>query len=41
MLPALGVARVPWQQDPKEVAVDALHHAVYAGATGAAWSGIG
>ncbi len=38
MLPALGVAPPPWQQDPRELALDALHHVVYAGATGAAWS---
>jgi hypothetical protein len=40
MLPALGVAPPPWEQDPRELGVDALHHAVYAGATGAAWSGM-
>jgi hypothetical protein len=37
MLPALNVAPPPWQQDPTEVAIDALHHAVYAGSTVAAW----
>jgi hypothetical protein len=37
MLPALGVAPVPWKQEPLEVGIDALHHVVYAAATSAAW----
>jgi hypothetical protein len=37
MLPALDVAPPAWEQGPKELAIDALHHAVYAGGTGAAW----
>jgi hypothetical protein len=37
MLPALDVAPPAWEQDPREVAIDALHHAVYAGTAGAAW----
>jgi len=38
MLPALDVAPPPWKAAPLEIALDALHHAVYAGATGAAYS---
>jgi hypothetical protein len=37
MLPALGVAPVPWQQPPLELGVDALHHLIYASATTAGW----
>jgi uncharacterized membrane protein YagU involved in acid resistance len=37
MLPALNVTPPPWQQPRAELAVDALHHAVYAGATTAAY----
>ena len=37
MLPALGVAPPPWRQEPRELAVDALHHLVYAGSTSLAW----
>jgi hypothetical protein len=40
MLPALGVAPPAWEQDRKELAIDALHHAVYASATSAAWSAV-
>jgi hypothetical protein len=38
MLPALGVAPPVWRQPAEEVGVDALHHAVYAVGTTAAWS---
>ncbi len=38
MLPALGVAPPVWESGPKEAAIDAFHHAVYAGATGLAYS---
>src|SRR5918994_5545542 len=38
MLPALGVAPPFWEWGAKEVAVDALHHLVYAGATGVAYT---
>jgi hypothetical protein len=34
MLPSLGVASPPWKMPPEELAIDGLHHAVYAGATG-------
>ena len=37
MLPALGVAPPFWQWGAKEVAIDAFHHLVYAGATGVAY----
>ena len=38
MLPALGVAPPLWQWGAKEVAIDAFHHLVYAGATGVAYA---
>jgi hypothetical protein len=38
MLPALGVAPPLTEWGTKEVAIDALHHLVYAGATGVAYS---
>ena len=38
MLPALGVAPPFWEWGAKEVAIDAFHHLVYAGATGAAYA---
>ena len=38
MLPALGVAPPITEWGAKEVAIDALHHLVYAGATGIAYS---
>ena len=38
MLPALGVAPPFWEWGAKEVAIDAIHHLVYAGATGAAYA---
>jgi uncharacterized membrane protein YagU involved in acid resistance len=37
MLPALGVAPPVWQQPRPEVAIDALHHAVYVSGTTAAF----
>lgn len=37
MLPTLGVAEPPTEWDAKELALDALHHAVYAAATGWAY----
>ena len=38
MLPALGVTPPLTEWGVKEVAIDALHHVVYAGATGVAYS---
>ena len=38
MLPALGVAPPLTEWGAEEVAIDALHHVVYAGATGIAYS---
>ena len=38
MLPTLGVASPFWQWGAKEVAIDAFHHLVYAGATGVAYA---
>ncbi len=38
MLPSLGVAPPFWQWGAKEVAIDAFHHLVYAGATGVAYA---
>lgn len=38
MLPALGVAPPFWTWGAKEVGIDAFHHLVYAGATGAAYT---
>ena len=38
MLPALGVAPPLWEWGVEEVAIDALHHLVYAGATSAAYA---
>lgn len=40
MLPALGVAPPFWQWGAKEVAIDAFHHLVYAGATGVAYAAL-
>lgn len=37
MLPALDVAPPPWETGPKELGIDAFHHAVYAGATSVAY----
>jgi hypothetical protein len=38
ILPALGVAPPFWEWGAKEVAIDAFHHLVYAGATGVAYA---
>ena len=40
MLPALGVAPPFWRWGAKEVAIDAFHHLVYAGATGVAYAAL-
>lgn len=40
MLPTLGVAPPPWRWGGAEVAIDALHHAVYATATSGAYAAI-
>lgn len=40
MLPVLDVAPPPWESEPKEIAIDALHHAVYAVATGLAFASL-
>ncbi len=40
MLPALDVAPPPWKSDPAEIAIDALHHAVYAIATAMAFTAL-
>jgi len=40
MLPALDVALPPWKSPPKEIAIDAFHHAVYAAATGVAFAAL-
>ena len=40
MLPALGVTPPFWQWGAKEVAIDAFHHLVYAGATGVAYAAL-
>ncbi len=40
MLPALDVAPAPWDSPREEVAIDAFHHAVYALATGLAFSAL-
>ncbi len=40
MLLALGVAPPFWQWCAKEVAIDAFHHLVYAGATGVAYAAL-
>ena len=40
MLPALDVAPPPWKSPPKEIAIDAFHHAVYAVATGVAFAAL-
>jgi hypothetical protein len=37
MLPSLQVAPPPWKMPPEELAIDGLHHAVYASATGLAY----
>lgn len=40
MLPRLGVAPPPTEWGPKELGIDLLHHAVYAGATGLAFAAL-
>jgi len=40
MLPALDVAPPLWESQPREVAIDMLHHAVYAVATGLAFAAL-
>jgi hypothetical protein len=40
MLPALDIAPPPWKSPPKELAIDAFHHAVYAAATGIAYAAL-
>ena len=40
MLPALDVAPPPWETEPKEIAIDAFHHAVYVVATGLAFTAL-
>ncbi len=40
MLPALDVAPPLWESEPKEIAIDAFHHLVYAGATGIAFNAL-
>jgi hypothetical protein len=37
MLPALEVSSPPWQWGAEALAIDGLHHAVYAGVTGIAY----
>ena len=41
MLPALGVAKPFWRWGTKEVAIDVLHHSVYAAATDGAYRLLG
>ncbi len=40
MLASLDVAPPPWKSPPEEVAIDALHHAVYVIATGLAFAAL-
>ena len=40
MLPSLNVAPPPWESEPKEIAIDVFHHAVYVTATGAAFAAL-
>ncbi len=40
MLPALDIAPLPWKSPPKEIAIDAFHHAVYAVGTGVAFAAL-
>lgn len=40
MLPALDVAPPAWKSQPKELAIDAFHHAIYAAATGLAFAAL-
>lgn len=41
MLPSLGVAAPPWKWSGTELAIDVLHHGVYATATSAAYTALG
>src|SRR4051812_11109196 len=41
MLPVLGVAPPLWKWGPTEVAIDAIHHVVYAVATSVAYEALG
>ena len=38
MLPALGLSEPATEWEPKQVGLDAMHHAVYSGAVGAAYA---
>ncbi len=40
MLPVLDVAPPPWKTPPRELAIDALHHAVYAVGTQVAFAAL-
>lgn len=40
MLPVLDVAPPPWKSPPQELGIDAVHHAVYAVATGLAFAAL-
>ena len=40
VLPILDVAPPPWKSSPAEVGIDAFHHAVYAVATGLAFTAL-
>ena len=40
MLPALDVAPPPWESEPREIAIDIFHHAVYAAFTGLAFAAL-
>ena len=40
MLPMLDIAPPPWESDPKEIAIDAFHHAVYAAFTALAFDAL-
>jgi hypothetical protein len=40
MLPALDIAPPPWESPKQEVLIDAMHHAVYAIATGVAFAAL-
>ncbi len=40
MLSVLDVAPPPWETEPKEIAIDAFHHAVYVVATAIAFSAL-
>ncbi len=40
MLPSLDVAPPPWESEPKELTIDAFHHAVYVLATAIAFAAL-